>query len=111
MASTLKEKFLQDDPLLFTFEQKDVEIHKNKWLASLDLDQSFHKTEVGGETTLVLLGELIPSAPKKFEETRGKLIQDYQQYLEKKLLSRLNEKYTIQINEDEKEKIYQSLEK
>ncbi|MFO7825573.1 MAG: peptidylprolyl isomerase [Cyclobacterium sp.] len=111
MASTLKEKFLQDDPLLFTFEQKEVEIHKNEWLASLDLEQSFHKTEVGGETTLVLLGELIPSAPKKFEETRGKLIQDYQQYLEKKLLSRLNEKYTIQINEDEKEKIYQSLEK
>ena len=38
-----------------TFEQKDVEIHKNKWLASLDLDQSFHKTEVGGETNFGLI--------------------------------------------------------
>ncbi|NHE55363.1 peptidylprolyl isomerase [Cyclobacterium plantarum] len=111
LETTLKEKFLQDDPLLFTFEQKEFEIQKNELLASLDVKQSFHQIKRNGESILILLGETIPSAPKKFEETRGKLIQDYQQYLENELLTRLKEKYTIQINEDEKDKIYRSLEK
>ncbi|SHM43039.1 peptidyl-prolyl cis-trans isomerase SurA [Cyclobacterium lianum] len=111
LDSLLKEKFLLDDPLLFTLEQKEFEISENKLLASLDLSQKFHQLHENGEMVLVLSGEKIPAAPKKFEEIRGRVIQDYQQYLEENLLQRLHKKYTIQINEDEKEKIYRSLEK
>ena len=109
LSGELNTKFLEENPLLFTVNQTIYEINKNELFSDLDLDQRFHKLKLNNETILLVLGETLPARQKQFGETRGKLIQDYQQFLEKKLLTELKQNYNIQVNEDEKEKIYQSL--
>lgn len=111
LSTELKNRFLEKNALLFTVEQKTFEVDNNELLSELDLNQTFHKLHQNEETVLIVLGETLPARQKKYEETRGRLIQDYQQYLETKLITELKQKYTIQVNEDEKEKIYQSLAK
>ena len=109
LANELKKKFLDKDALLFTVEQKTYEVDKNALFSELDLNKIYHTIRGEEETVLLVLGEVLPSRQKKYEETKGRLIQDYQQFLESKLLTELKQKYTIQVNEDEKEKLYQSL--
>ena len=111
LSTELKNRFLEKNTLLFTVEQKTFEVDNNELLSELDLNQTYHKLHQNEETVLIVLGETLPARQKKYEETRGRLIQDYQQYLETKLITELKQKYTIQVNEDEKEKIYQSLAK
>ncbi|GAB3017853.1 peptidylprolyl isomerase [Cyclobacterium sediminis] len=109
LANELSVKFLEKNPLLFTVNQNIYEIENNELFAGLDLEQRFHKLKRNNESILLVLGETLPARQKQFGETRGKLIQDYQQFLEKQLLTELKQNYNIQINEDEKEKIYRSL--
>tara|TARA_R110002050_G_scaffold72259_8_gene155610 strand:- start:2235 stop:4235 length:2001 start_codon:yes stop_codon:yes gene_type:complete len=111
LSTELKNRFLEKNTLLFTVEQKTFEVDNNELLSELDLNQTYHKLHQNEETVLIVLGETLPARQKKYEETRGRLIQDYQEYLETKLITELKQKYTIQVNEDEKEKIYQSLAK
>lgn len=109
LSNELNVKFLEKNPLLFTVNQKIYEIDKNELFTGLDLEQRFHELKRNNESILLVLGETLPARQKQFGETRGKLIQDYQQFLEKQLLTELKQNYNIQINEDEKEKIYRSL--
>jgi peptidyl-prolyl cis-trans isomerase SurA len=109
LSTELKNRFLEKNALLFTVEQKTFEVDNNELLSELDLNQTYHKLHQNEETVLIVLGETLPARQKKYEETRGRLIQDYQEHLETKLITELKQKYTIQVNEDEKEKIYQSL--
>lgn len=109
LANEVKKRFLDKDALLFVVEQKTYEVGNSVLFSELNLNKTYHSVREKDEIVLLVLGEVMPSSQKKYEETRGKLIQDYQQYLETKLLSELKQKYTIQVNEDEKEKIYRSL--
>ncbi len=109
LEEEVKNRFLREDPLKFSHEQGLFERSKKDLLQKLSPEQSFHTITEEGRTVLVVTGERIPAKPKEFNETRGRLIQDYQQFLEKKLLASLKETYTIQINEDEKEKLFRSL--
>lgn len=111
LEERIKDRFLREDPLKFTHEQGVFEVSKKEILSDLNPEQSFHTITKNGKTILVVTGEKIPAKRKAFEETRGKLIQDYQQFLEKNLLSTLRKTYTIQINKDEKETTYRNLEK
>ncbi|WP_162418402.1 peptidylprolyl isomerase [Cyclobacterium roseum] len=111
LEETVKKQFLSEDPLKFTIEQGVFEISGKEILSDLNPAQSFHTISKDGETILLVTGEKIPAQGKAFEETRGKLIQDYQQFLEKKLMATLRDTYTIQINEDEKETTYRELTK
>lgn len=90
LSGELNTKFLEENPLLFTVNQTIYEINKNELFSDLDLDQRFHKLKRNNETILLVLGETLPARQKQFGETRGKLIQDYQQFLEKNYLQNLN---------------------
>ncbi|WP_170837108.1 peptidylprolyl isomerase [Aquimarina amphilecti] len=48
--------------------------------------------------TLIKVVEVLPSRIKTFEETKGKVINDFQEDLEKKWLSELRKKYSIELN-------------
>jgi peptidyl-prolyl cis-trans isomerase SurA len=71
-----------------------------------DLTKNFQELKLENKTYMVVLGEKMMPGPKKFEETRGKVIQDYQEFLDKRLISSLKEKYAIQINEEQKQKLF-----
>jgi peptidyl-prolyl cis-trans isomerase SurA len=48
----------------------------------------------------IRINNLVPPEPKKFEEVRGLVTADYQNFLEKKWLKSLREKYDWKLNED-----------
>lgn len=103
----IKERFLQDDPLLFTVQENRVEWKSHDILKDLDIDQSFHVKKEGDVLYLVLIGEKEPAQFKTLKEVRGKVIQDYQTHLEESLITELRDKYKIEVNEREKNNVYQ----
>ncbi len=48
--------------------------------------------------TLIKVVEVLPSRVKTFDETKGKVINDFQEDLEKQWLSELRKKYSIELN-------------
>lgn len=103
----LEQSWLIENPLLFTVEDKIFEIEKHPVLKTLDLSNDFHDVTIQDKRYLLVTGKMIEKGPKKFEETKGLVIQDYQTYLDEKLVSELRGKYTVRVNEDEKNSIYQ----
>lgn len=53
-----------------------------------------------GRTVIVNIHEYIPAGPKTFEETRGVVITDYQNYLEKTWVESLRNRYRVTLNQD-----------
>jgi peptidyl-prolyl cis-trans isomerase SurA len=101
----LEDRFLNDFPLLFTVEEDSFVIEGHPILQKIDSDKNYHELVHEGNSHFIVLGEKIPAGPKKFEETRGKVIQDYQKYLDSTLVETLKVNNSIQINEVEKERI------
>lgn len=106
LADRLENTFLLDDPLAFTLTDGIFEINSHPVLKAADISKPTQELRLDNKTYFVVIGEKLPPGPKKFEETRGKIIQDYQEHLDKALISFLKEKYLIQINESEKQKIF-----
>ncbi|WP_130274207.1 peptidylprolyl isomerase [Cecembia calidifontis] len=106
LSDRLENTFLLNNPLAFTMEEGLFEWEKHPILSKIDPNKEFQEIKWDGKTTFIILGEKVPSEIKKFNETRGKVIQDYQQYLERELVTALKNNYIIRINEDEKNKIY-----
>jgi peptidyl-prolyl cis-trans isomerase SurA len=106
LEERLENTFLNDDPLAFTIENNIFEMESHPILSRAMPNKSFQEVIFESKTYFILLGNKIAAGPKKFEETRGKVIQDYQEYLDKSLLSKLKNNYIIRINEDEKRRVY-----
>jgi peptidyl-prolyl cis-trans isomerase SurA len=53
-----------------------------------------------GSIVLVYIKNIIPSRNKEISDVRGKVISDYQSYLEDQWIEKLRKKYTIKINKD-----------
>lgn len=58
---------------------------------------------------LIKVHEVIPPRVKTFEETKGKVINDFQENLEKTWLTKLRNKYTVDINKKTLKKIKKEL--
>jgi peptidyl-prolyl cis-trans isomerase SurA len=106
LADRLENTFLLDNPLAFTLSDGVFETESHPVLNRADLNKTFQEIKLDNKTYFIVVGEKLGPGPKKFEETRGKVIQDYQEYLDKNLISNLKENYIIQINEDERQKIF-----
>jgi peptidyl-prolyl cis-trans isomerase SurA len=107
LVDRLENTFLINNPLAFTVTEGIFEWQQHPILKNADMSKNFQELRLENKTYMVVLGEKILPGPKKFEETRGKVIQDYQEFLDKKLISSLKEKYAVQINEEEKQKIFE----
>jgi peptidyl-prolyl cis-trans isomerase SurA len=91
-------EILQVKPLAYQTEIGSIEIDDHPILSRANTNLTYQEIEKEGITYLILLGEKKPNEPKKFDETRGIVIRDYQDYLEKTLLQNLTKKYPISIN-------------
>ncbi len=107
----LEDQFLNDYPFLFTLEEGVFVIEEHPVVSGVDLHNKMQEVVHQGQLCFVLLGDVIPAGPKSFEDTRGKVIQDYQKHLDTQLIQTLKEKHVIQINEGEKERISQMVVK
>lgn len=98
-----------NSPLAYQTETGLIEYKKHPILSQVNLTESYQEIEANGHLHLVLLGEKIPAGPKKFNETRGLVIKDYQEQLDESLIAILREKYPIEINPKAKEEAFVSL--
>lgn len=98
-----------NSPLAFTSESGTYEYQDHPVLSKVNLEIPYQEIEVDGSTYLINLGQKIPAGPRKFEETRGLVIRDYQEYLENTLTQKLKGKYPIQVNNTVKEEAFVAL--
>lgn len=55
--------------------------------------------------------KVMPSGYKTIDECKGKLVNDYQQYLEQNWVSELKKEYTVKVNQDVFEKVKKQIKK
>ena len=55
--------------------------------------------------------KILPAAPKTLEECKGKLINDYQQYLEQNWVGELKKEFLVKVNQDTFEKVKMQIKK
>ena len=80
-----------------TFEENDnVYIQKSEKKLGLNSDIVLDD----GSVVLVYVKNKIPATNKDLSDVRGKVISDYQSYLENQWIDKLRKKYTIKINKE-----------
>ena len=109
LQDRLENTFLLRDPLAFTMEEGLYEWENHPVLKKMDSSKTFNEIKVDNRTYFVVLGNKVAPGPKQFMETRGKVIQDYQESLDQNLVQSLREKFAVRIDEKEKEKLYNIL--
>ena len=71
-------------------------------IEQLTIDGYFYHIEVK---------KILKPAPKQLNEIKGKVISDYQDYLEKNWVAELKQKYSVVVNENARKQIYKLVEK
>jgi peptidyl-prolyl cis-trans isomerase SurA len=101
-------KSWSDEELLSKFnsdKEKKIEIKKGTYLQGENKIIDHYAWDIGNKKEIetnrpyFVRGEIIPPQHKMFDEVRGAVIADYQNYLEKQWIKQLKEKYTIDVNE------------
>lgn len=98
-----------NSPLAYQTESGTFEYADNPVLSKVNLDQTYQEIEVDGALYLVIVGQKFPAEARKFEESRGLVIRDYQEFLDQTLIQSLKSKYPIQINPQVKEEAFLAL--
>lgn len=91
--------------LSYQVEEGVFEVENKPVLQEIEIQSGLQEVTVKNKRYIVLLGKQYPAGPKAFEETRGKVIQDYQEHLNETLISLLKQNFIIQVNEDEKARV------
>jgi peptidyl-prolyl cis-trans isomerase SurA len=109
LVSNFEESSLKNSPLAFQTEQGLFEYKNHPLLSKVNLDIPYQELEFNDYLTLILIGEKYPAGPKRFEETRGFVIRDFQDYLDEQLIAQIRKRYPVTINTAVKEEVFISL--
>ena len=96
-------------PDAYATESGTFEYETHPILSKVDLNTPYQELVIDGTSYVLVVGKVYPPGPRKFEEARGLIIRDYQEFLDQALTKRLKEKYPIQINAGVKEKTFEAL--
>jgi peptidyl-prolyl cis-trans isomerase SurA len=96
-------------PDAYATESGTFEYEAHPILSKVDLNTPYQELVIEGTSYVLVVGKVYPPGPRKFEEARGLVIRDYQEFLDQALTKRLKEKYPIQINAGVKEKTFEAL--
>jgi len=96
-------------PDAYATESGTFEYEAHPILSKVDLNTPYQELVIEGTSYVLVVGKVYPPGPRKFEEARGLIIRDYQEFLEQALTKKLKEKYPIQINAGVKEKTFEAL--
>tara|TARA_Y100001968_G_scaffold332653_1_gene391677 strand:+ start:865 stop:2817 length:1953 start_codon:yes stop_codon:yes gene_type:complete len=103
----IKDKVNKDSPLNLNVVQGKFEIGDNQYIdyvswneGNTELDASDFEDILKDEIVVVEVIGVLDPISKKLSETRGKVISDYQNFLEKAWVDQLKLKYPVKINRD-----------
>lgn len=101
-VDTIANRFNRVNPLEITVEKGPFEKGTNEIADIVWGRKGLYRMpdKQDGRTVFVLIEGYIPPGPKKLEETRGLVITDYQNHLEKEWLSSLRTKYTVTVHQE-----------
>ncbi len=68
-------------------------------------------TKEGEYYFVTLVNKILPAGPKTLEECKGKVINDYQQYLEQNWVNDLKKEFTVKVNQDVFDRVKTQLKK
>ncbi|WP_395054686.1 peptidylprolyl isomerase [Flavobacterium sp.] len=68
-------------------------------------------TKKGDYYFVTKIETIIPAANKTFDECKGKIINDYQQYLEQNWVNELKKEFTVKVNQDVFERVKNQIKK
>ncbi|MDR7128921.1 peptidyl-prolyl cis-trans isomerase SurA [Algoriphagus sp. 4150] len=109
LITTFESSYESSNSLAYQTETGTIEYSEHPVLSKADLNKDYQELEVNGHLHIVVFGDRIKPGPKKFEETRGPVIRDYQEYLDNTLVESLRKKYPIKINTKAKEETFIAL--
>ncbi len=91
-----------NNPLALQINSKKFVKNENEYIDQVDWRKGIANDIVldDGSYIIVDIHQIIPSCLKELNETRGKVISDYQNELESKWLLELKSKYSVRINMD-----------
>lgn len=107
-AETITADLNKKDALNVTLSSDKFEKGKNDILEKVDQKPGVYEVKQKDNTYIVKINGLVPPEPKPLETIRGLVIADYQDYLEKKWIEQLKQKYPVNVNEDVLESLYKS---
>ncbi|WP_111670868.1 peptidylprolyl isomerase [Algoriphagus litoralis] len=109
LISEFNSNYQANAPLAYQTEAGTFEYADHQVLSQVNLDQTYQEVRVDNSTYLVLLGQKFPAESRKFEESRGLVIRDYQEHLDTTLTQSLKSKYPIKVDPQVKEEAFLAL--
>ncbi|MDF2158890.1 peptidylprolyl isomerase [Algoriphagus sp. CAU 1675] len=109
LVNSFESEYKTNHPLAYQTEYGLFEIPSHPVLSQINPELTYQEIELNGDHYLVLLGEKMPEGDRKFEESRGMVIRDYQEYLDKQLIEKLQKKYPVKINTEVLEEAFIAL--
>lgn len=107
----LEKLYNTSSTLTLQVEEGKYEKGEKEIFEKTDWQPGTYNFDQNGRKYLIHISKILPPHPKELNETRGKVISDYQDQLEDEWVSSLKEKYTVQINQDVLTKIINHFEK
>ncbi len=101
----LKSAFNKDGSLRLDAMSGKYELKDRPYFDKLTGEPGEYRTVYKDRYYYIHVEEKIPAGPKKFEETKGLLISDYQGKLEEEWIKSLRSKYTYTLNQPEFDKL------
>ncbi len=111
-AKEIKEKFNTKDNVTIMYYQGVYEEGADALPKGTKMELGLSEITTKGDyfyITNVL--KSLPSAPKTLEECKGKLVNDYQQYLEQNWVSELKKEFIVKVNQETFEKVKKQIKK
>ena len=108
-AEVIKEKLNTKDVVNVMVKQEILEEGSNPNVALKEGVSKIYKDKDYFYLNKVV--KVLPAGPKKMEETKGKLISDYQQHLEDNWVNELKKEFKVTINNDVFERLKASMKK
>ena len=111
-AKEIKEKFNTKDNVTIMYYQGVYEEGADALPKGTKMDLGLSEiTSKGDYYYITNVVKVLPSAPKTLEECKGKLVNDYQQYLEQNWVNELKKEFTVKVNQETFEKVKNQIKK
>ncbi|MEJ8800919.1 peptidylprolyl isomerase [Pontibacter sp. H249] len=104
-VSALADNLNTSNPLDVQITEKRFQKGEHKVLDTVNWEKGTYTLQQNGREYLIIIEEVLEPAYKQLNETRGLVISDYQNYLEQQWVNQLREKYPVNVNETELEKL------
>lgn len=106
----IKEKINKNNKVNVMFENGVFEKGSSKLPANYVFSNGISEVISSNNYYYVINGKkFLPSEPKAFSEIKGKIISDYQQYLESNWIQQLRQEFKVEINSSELERVKKQL--